>query len=310
MMVVAIHTFSISKGDMAIAIRQIFNMAVPIFLANSGYFLAKKDVSDQEKYYSFIKKHLKKIYIPCLIWSMPLFLMDIRQHSLTISAVLLFIFCGYSIYYFIALIIQYYALLPVLQKMAGRHRILKGVGILIVSLACVVSITYFMQIKGFTIPLILYAGVFPLWLIFFYEGLQLGNCHDRNYPILGLFFLAIGALVLQYIESKYLMKFNGGVGIKPSSFIFSVIMIALLFSSKFEHYSPKSGFVYKAIVFLGKISFGIYLIHYYVITVLNRIFPLITSFWVVDWLFVLVISTVIIVVVRKVAPVVSKYIGF
>lgn len=123
MMVVGIHTFQYPlAGDgygMALLIRQIFNCAVPLFLAISGYFLASKDLTTKDNYVSFIGKQIPKVYIPCLIWAIPMFVKDIYTDGISFKAIILFLLCGYSIYYFVALIIQYYLLLPVLQKVKG-----------------------------------------------------------------------------------------------------------------------------------------------------------------------------------------------
>ena len=52
MMVVGIHTYVLSDSLITMAIRQVFNCAVPLFLAISGYFMSHKDVSNKEKYLS------------------------------------------------------------------------------------------------------------------------------------------------------------------------------------------------------------------------------------------------------------------
>lgn len=118
MMVVAIHTFDLSGTGISlnikILIRQLLNCAVPLFLASSGFFLTIR--SKSLDYRHFIQKQIIKVYIPCLIWSLPYFVYSIISgHDIWIS-ILLLLSCGYSIYYFIALIMQYYFLLPILKK--------------------------------------------------------------------------------------------------------------------------------------------------------------------------------------------------
>lgn len=120
-MVVAIHTFPKSSWNesddyLQIAIRQLLNCAVPIFLAISAFFLAKKSFNSFDNIRSFWKKQIPKVYVPCLIWSLPLFLIAIKNGSNIVNEIICLFTCGYSIYYFIALIIQYYILLPVLTK--------------------------------------------------------------------------------------------------------------------------------------------------------------------------------------------------
>ena len=121
MMVVGIHTFPKCTWDDSsdwglIVVRQILNCAVPIFLALSAFFLTKKTFDSSTAIYSFWKKQIPKVYIPCLIWSLPLFILAIKNgNNFGVETIRLFI-CGYSIYYFIALIIQCYLLLPILTQ--------------------------------------------------------------------------------------------------------------------------------------------------------------------------------------------------
>lgn len=122
MMVVAIHTFYACEFDSwlsicAISMREIFNMAVPMFLAISGFFIGRMVFEDKRQVFAFWKKQIPKVYIPVLFWSIPYFVLAILCEGQSIlENVLLFFFCGYSIYYFIALIVQCYLLLPVMQK--------------------------------------------------------------------------------------------------------------------------------------------------------------------------------------------------
>lgn len=119
LMVIAIHTFSIvdltSDSNFEIFLRQILNCAVPIFLAISGFFISKGNKVGT--YCAFLKHQIPRIYIPCLLWSVPYLLLYLNHNGDVFKALFYFIFCGFSIYYFIALIIQYYILFPVLIKL-------------------------------------------------------------------------------------------------------------------------------------------------------------------------------------------------
>lgn len=54
-------------------IRQIVTCAVPIFLAQSAFFLSKKNFVNKSEYFSYLKSHSLRIWIPMVIWSLPLF---------------------------------------------------------------------------------------------------------------------------------------------------------------------------------------------------------------------------------------------
>ena len=203
LMVIGIHTFlprdvSWSGFDFGVLARQSLNAAVPLFLALSGFFLYRKRLLENKDIIKFWKKQIPKIYIPVLIWSLPLFLHDLICGKGVILIMLRLIVCGYSIYYFVALIIQYYLLLPVFQRFK-----LNGGGLIIVlSSISIIVVTYFNIVKGMSLPLILYAGCFALWAVFYYQGCRL-SLSDRSYPLWLPLTISIIGLILSYLETKY-----------------------------------------------------------------------------------------------------------
>lgn len=121
-MVVAIHTFLPCSFNnisdcIAISVRQICNTAVPLFLAISGFFLGRKELNSWQNIHSFWGRQIPKVYIPCLVYSLPIFVWGLieKEKSMLVN-VAYFLFCGYSVYYFVALIVQYYLLLPILKR--------------------------------------------------------------------------------------------------------------------------------------------------------------------------------------------------
>ena len=118
-MVVGIHTWH--QGS-HIEIRQVLNAAVPIFIAISGFFLAQKDVSNIPNYTTFLKKQVARVYIPTLLWSFPLFALSLYSSGKFVSPLLNLLICGFSIYYFIAFIIQCYITLPVVKRVSTHIR--------------------------------------------------------------------------------------------------------------------------------------------------------------------------------------------
>lgn len=104
----------------AVIWRQFIGFAVPLFLTLSGYFLSHKIVNTKEYYFTFIKKQITRVYFPMLIWSLPYLLFFIYHGGHFGKSLLLYVFGGYSVFYFIILIVQYYLLLPILQQMANK----------------------------------------------------------------------------------------------------------------------------------------------------------------------------------------------
>ena len=113
MMVVGIHTYTL--GEDSTVVRQMFNTAVPLFIAISGYFLSQKKMENKDDYRSFLKKQLPKVYLPVLMWSLPLYAFALYSGSSIIKQTMLFLGCGISIYYFVAFIMQCYVVLPIVN---------------------------------------------------------------------------------------------------------------------------------------------------------------------------------------------------
>ena len=300
LMVVAIHTFIACEFDnfqsiCAISMREIFNVAVPLFLAISGFFIGRKKFESNYQIITFWKKQIPKVYIPTLFWSVPYLTLAVYHQQSLLQNILVFVLCGYSIYYFIALIIQCYLLLPFIQKKMLNYEM--GGVILGLSLICVAVISY-TSITRF--PLIVFAGPVIVWLIFFWIGVFLSR-RERDYKIGKIFIGVLLSFVLMLIETKYRHEATGGgYGIKPSSFIFSFLMILLLFSKRIEHKYVKDKVINKALIVVGDYSFSIYLIHGFVITI---VFHFVTiSNWIVRWTIVVAITMLFICLVRKVLP--------
>ena len=125
LMVIAIHTsprldYCGITSFVLILIRQLVGCSVPIFLAISGFFLGKKLLETKEQIVKFWRKQIPKVYIPALIWSLFYYVQSVKDGSNPFLALGILVCMGYSIYYFIALIIQCYLLLPILQKVDSK----------------------------------------------------------------------------------------------------------------------------------------------------------------------------------------------
>lgn len=314
-MVVGIHTiktdnleFETLEDVCTVLLRLILNCAVPLFLAISGYFLGNRNYTYGASHLTFLKHQIPKIYIPCLVFSLPYLFFALKSdtHSLFQSLALYFA-CGFSVYYFVALIIQYYLLLPLLSK-CNRGGVYLCVALSFVS---ILIVTYLLRILHIDLPLLLYAGPFPVWILFFVMGVYFSK-HNRNYSLLLPSLLVIVGFILQIIEYIYwINKGQMALGIKSSSFVFSTGVIWLLFSKRFENsYSKKCTYpIFKVINWIGGISFGIYLLHCHIISLENKFFSHMSWMW--SWIFVLSISILVIWIARAMFPGFSKkYLGF
>ena len=164
-------------------------------------------------------KHISRIYFPCILWSLPLFIITIYRNSLSHLLIdfLNLILCGFSIYYFVALIIQYYILLPFL-KFKIQTLIWAGV----ISAVSILCVNYLTKIVGLDLPILLYAGPFPVWILFFVLGWVL-SCASMDYGLVSPAIICLIAIVAQYYEGRFIhnLCFGAGLGIKLTSFIYS-----------------------------------------------------------------------------------------
>ena len=314
MMVVAIHTVPHVTGynswqeDFILVVRQIMNCAVPLFLAISGYFLSRKVLDNKSNILNFWKKQISRVLIPMIIWGMGWFVAAILiNHSLSnIFLNLILLFCGgFSVYYFVALIIQCYIILPILTKCNWGGVIACGM----LSLVAIVITSYYINYNGNNYPLLLYAGPIYLWIIFFMLGIYIAKNPNKDYLTIGITVTLIG-LILQIIESKFLLEYIGkGIGIKTSSFIFSAGVILCALSQKTQE-AFKSSKITQYIAWIGEVSFGVYLIHNYCITLFLKMTK--TDNWFIMWGLSLALTLFIIIVMKRIIPEkpLKKYFGF
>ena len=307
MMVVGIHTYTLGKDSTVV--RQLLNTAVPLFIAISGYCLSQKRMENKDDYLFFLKKQFSKVYLPVLVWSLPLYAIALYSGSSIIKQTILLLSCGLSIYYFVAFIMQCYVVLPVINNyISGNKRRVVIVSCLI-SFAWIAGVMYMNTIQGKGIPLILYAGPLPCWLMFFVLGVMIGHKPERNYSIILPMVIAILGFILSVIGTDYLLDHYGkGVGIKPSSFIYSAGMIFLMFSNKVENLIRRTGAIYRFIIWIGSLSFGIYLVHCYFISFFVKRLPI--DSWLLQWSLALFLTVVFILILRKLLPTkYHKYLG-
>ena len=160
-----------------------------------------------------------------------------------------------------------------------------------------------------SIPIILYAGPLPCWIMFFVFGVLIDHYPQRRYSVILPVIILVAGLVMSIIESNYLLFHYGkGVGIKPSSFIYSAGMVFLMFASKVEELIRRTGAIYRFIIWIGSLSFGIYLIHCYFISFCVRRLPI--DSWLLQWAIALFLTVVFILILRKLLPTkYHKYLG-
>lgn len=126
LMVVALHCYPydakiLDEQLLPSAMRGFINVCVPLFLAISGFFIGRKSFDTKDAYFSFLKKQIPRVYIPCILFSIPITLLSICKGGSVLGGMIKLALCqSFVIYYFIALIIQFYILTPLIQKMMAK----------------------------------------------------------------------------------------------------------------------------------------------------------------------------------------------
>jgi surface polysaccharide O-acyltransferase-like enzyme len=253
--------------------RNFWNFSVPLFLTISGYFLAKKSFFGVRDYLSFLSKQIPKVYWPLLFWSLIWLLLAVANNvSISSELLKLVTFQSSGPYYFIALIAQYYLLLPILKRLAD----FKGLVVCaILSFTATFVIFYLRYYDRIDLPLIIYAGNIFTWLLFFVFGLYIGAGNRIGLSNKLLLNLTICFYLLSCFETWLIIEFfnkpkEAVTAIKISSFMYAFALIAYLFRNKDLIHS-------KVLKSLGSLSFGIYLIHMFAMSfearVLHKLLP-------------------------------------
>lgn len=303
LLVIGIHTYTIRPFEgtgniIQITIREVINYAVPLFLAISGYFIGKKRLDRHDEYLNFLKKQVPRVYLPAIIWSIPIVLLYIYRGSGIRESIAKGLLCdSFGPYYFVVLIIQMYIFHPLIKKMTIDPRVGGGI-ILSINIFSLYLYNYYFNLEG--MPTVMCVGPFVYWIIFYYMGVYLSES-QRDYSLIIPVVMILVGFISQMIETHYLMSIGKtGVGIKITSWIYSAGVILLLFSKKVESAIKLYNKCYLLIMNLGLMSFGIYLTHVYFLMVQSFFFN--SKYWVISFVFVAVITTLFVSVLKKILP--------
>lgn len=295
-MVVAIHTYvATDEINGVVLLRQTLNCAVPLFLAISGYFIGKKDLSTLENYKLFLKKQVPRVYVPMLLWSVPFLLIDFMHSGFHFGMLTAFI-GGYSVFYFIILIVEFYVLTPIIQRCSlSKSLIISS----LMTLGGIIIFVNLMHVKRYNIPIYLNGTPFVLWLVFYVLGVKFHNGISFRWWFLplALFFL------LCSLEETYFYSTIGKVahGIKISSHFYSAFVILIVLSKEFREKFVcifESIKIIHGISWLGRQSFFVYLSHMLVIPIANKICGG-GAMWPAKWLVTLVLCAIISLIIKR-----------
>ncbi len=252
--VVFIHTPYISTNAYTgIVLRQFVAFGVALFVFLSGYF-----VKDDKLTW----KGVRRLLIPYLVWSALWFAETTITGSQPVSTwkIVNSLFLGGAFFplYFLAVLIQLKLLTPLLYKRIHKNGYKWYKDWLWLITPIYVAGLYLWQIHTGEQPLV-YAQIFPAWILFYYFGMYLKKCPFQNTitPIdivllLGSLYLSIGEAT--YINDVLDIPFFAASQIKFSTFIYAMILCILVVRM---HTNVSSS----VLTHIGEASFGIYIIH-------------------------------------------------
>lgn len=220
--------------------------------------------------------------------------------ALIFKSLLNYFLCGYSVYYFIILIIECYLLAPWLVRHNDR-RTLKLVAAISVVATC--GLEYIRFWRGLELPLIV-RGSFIILLLFFYMGVYLSRCsidYSLRIPVAMMTVGLILGLCHTYVLAAAPYVCTMHVGQKVTLYLFDAGFILFCMSSKVERWY-RDNHATRLILRIGEISFGIYFTHVYLIFLADRFFPSIRSEWLLLWSLSLLLTIAVILAVKRVAP--------
>lgn len=273
--VVLIHSCSYStqfigkniNGDFTLVLRQFINFAVPLFLFLAGYFVNVGRFKSEGYNKKFIEKRLLRILIPYCFWSL---MVIVIKKDLNIIRNIYYLITGQvvSIYYYIIVLTQ----LTLLTKFFIRKNI-KDIYVYTLNILTI-TFLYLFSIKGIGIPFPWNVLSFTAWVIFYYYGVKVGNSSDLQnelkYNIKKNTILYFIFLILSVIEGFLWTNFgdiNMAISqIKFTSFLMSIYLIKVLVGIK-NKFSKNTGLL----TLIGDYSFGIYLIHIFILPKVNNI---------------------------------------
>jgi peptidoglycan/LPS O-acetylase OafA/YrhL len=253
-----------------VTMQQLATFGVPAFLFISGFFVAYATRGNPPTLsWKTVGNRVLNLLRPYLIWSAVFFVGDALQgKTYTWLGYLGGIVFGQAVraYFFVPLVIQFYLLSPLLVRVA-RH---KPKALLILSaLVQTVAIGLLYSRKfGHQPPVRLdnlewmpfwWAVYYPLGIVCGFHRSKVQRWLARSKRILFLAVIALG--VLSVVEAEALYATTGDFGWAHGAFKLSSCLYALAFVSCFLAFEGGSTLFMRSLNRLGKMSYGIYLLH-------------------------------------------------
>lgn len=262
-------------------IESVFYFAVPVFFMITGVNLL-----DYRKKYStkeYFKKRFFKTFLPFIIWSLIgllfqlFYVKDININQLNFT----FIWNGLfdtkfiSIYWFFIPLFVVYLVIPVLSAIDDKYK--KNIYIYVIIMIFIINSLLPLILKCFnislSIPILLNIG--NPYILYVLIGYLLDKYEIKRKYVRLIYFLAvvgllthiIGTYVLSTKANEIINTFKGYNNVP--CILYSVGVFVFI-----KQFSIKKLFILKITNFVGKYTYGIYLIHWYIMIFIRDIFSL------------------------------------
>ena len=321
--VVAIHSLEWSAKNTPefaaeLALAQFIYSPVALFLMLAGYFSFSRHEVTIVQYYS---RRVVRLLPPYLIWSLLAFAVyypaAIYHPKDAIYCLLTGRAIQGSVYYFIIVLAQLTLLAPFIMRIRSRRLDLWLIW-LVTPLA--LAITYYLRIYYPSSRFASFPDMylfFPIWYSFFHFGIYARKYNLAENQVLKsrIFTYLSGAFLclLIGVAGAQLLPFN----IATSQLQFSVFgynaFIGLLIFAGAGIHSTASNWLQ----WLGRASFGIYLMHIFIISLINNHAQFFVAFPAASMIFMLIkiivsltICSFFIWIFRRLLPRLAPYLGF
>lgn len=243
--------------------------STPIFVMISGVFLldCKKNISIQ----GIFKKNIKKVAIAFVFWSFFYAIIPVISNKSSHTEFLKNFVAGHFHMWFLYMIIGIYIITPFLRKIAENEQLVKYFLVLsfifvflfkLLSVIPVISDIISVINTKMSINFVLgYTG-------YFFAGYYLKNKPVKNPKI--IYFLGVIAIGFTIFATKYVTKLQNKAYIEffsyymPNVLIVSVAVFVLFLNLKIPEKFDK------IVIILSNLSFGVYLIHPFVNTIIYK----------------------------------------
>ena len=276
--VIIIHILSLKNwGDnrTEVYIRQVLNFPVAVFVFLAGYFVKTEEVKENWK--RWVRKRGCRILIPYIIFSLLYIMISVvlYKNTVNIKGVLVSLLLGTSNVqmYFCIMLFQCIVITPLLV-----YAIEYQLGLLLsgmVTFICIL-ISYANQLyKILPFSIGIFGGS---WILFYFMGIYLRNKDDSfeekiiSWELGAFFVFATSWLILEteWMYRSDVFRSYSMSQVKIGNCLFVTCLILLLYkcSKDVKSINPRG-----ILVSIGKVSFGIYLIHTFFLDVLEYYLP-------------------------------------